>query len=283
MGSFIEKNFPTFAKTSGTSNQQGKKGRGKSKAEGGLPKGYKPTTPMLPEVNLLPAHYVYRIEKRNIIFRTIIVAMVIVGVSFIGYGVLRTQATLSNTELATAKNNLASAQTQLQQLQPVQAMLDTLKKRAEQEGKLLGPKVRYGQALTAAAISLPPGARYDGLGVTPNFSDPSDQNATKAFTDSCAPPLDPFETIVTVPVTACISYTGTFATTGVAPLKQLEANLKRKPVFDNVSVKPAEGTAAPAETAPTTPTAPSTTTTTPQNKGFDGSAWVIDTTQTLEK
>ena len=272
MASFIEKNFPTLARTGNNQPQKAGKGRkgkpGKSR-EGELPKGYKPSVPALPEVNLLPEQYIFQAKRRNIVFKTVMAAVVIVGASVIGYGVLRTQATLSNTELTAAKNNLAATQGQLAQLQPIQNILDTLEEREAQEGKLLGPKLSYSKVLSATAVSLPASGEYLTVGVEPNFADPTDTATNQTFANTCSPPLNPFETEVVVPVEGCLKYSGTFPDGATALLTQLNGNLSGKNVLDNVVTKPGD---APASGGTSTqPGQPAE-----QRLSFTGSAWIID-------
>ena len=193
----------------------------------------------LPSVNLLPEEVTLRVIHRRTKFTialSALVVMIIMGFTWAIQGV--TIASANKSYLA-AQTIVAASQNRVNQLNPIQKYLDTLKSRITLTNAKLGTRLNYTQLLTSVGnvvnnnavistisvklISLPAGA----------VATPGKAGGKTSLASQCGVVNDPFSSDP-VPLVACVSFTGTANNRN--SLNTIITQLSAVPFLSNVNV-----------------------------------------------
>lgn len=239
----LEKAFPTLFK-----DKKGKKGKKGKTANDANPveanatveearKGYKPTTPKLPQVDLLPPHLLIQVKRRATRFTFFVIALVMVIVSGMVFALGKLQMEAARQSIAAAETQVAATQQQLALYGEVQAYVAAVAQRKATVDSIVTNNLPYENILTTLDNALPAGAAYTSVGIQPFVGDASNQETVKTFLTQCGTLTDPFATSFP-PVSACINIAGT--ANSEAEVQELANRLKRNKDLVNVNITPAE-------------------------------------------
>lgn len=242
----MEKNFPTFTRKKGKKNSPSKPRQTKDQNTVKQPntagyerKDYKPTTPKLPAVNLLPPALLVQVQRRRLRFVFVLAAFVIIAVSGMYNVYQRTATEIEQKQVEATEYATSQQQQKVAEFGATGEYVNAIEARKALASTIAATPINYPQTYATLAAALPPGSSYASIVLTANESKPGDTAANKTFIDTCGQTTDPFNPAA-APVAACIKVTG--QTTTVGGVEQLSRALRANPQFQNVFITQSTGT-----------------------------------------
>lgn len=223
----LGKLFPTFANF--LSPKVGK--RSGSKTFTGKAK---PVKPHLPMINLLPPRLelekMRRSTRRGFMF-TALGILVTVGLLWLAQA---TVIGVAESSLASAKEQVATAKSNLDKYSEIKAYFKTIQERKDILGQKIGAKIDYEFVLSTLNNSIPNGGTLSQIDVKTLSIVEGAENDPSVLIASCGPVTDPFSVESQAQPLACMTFTGSVSTR--EDVTSIASSLKASNLFSNVSV-----------------------------------------------